>query len=61
MAQKKSYYAFEDPSGTKFEFQATSLQQAMVIKKKKAEKLGLDKDAFGLTGIGNKAGQNESN
>ncbi|MFC4101613.1 hypothetical protein [Paenibacillus xanthanilyticus] len=51
MADKKLYYAFEDPSGNAIEFRATSLQQAMVMKKKKAEKLGIDKDAFALTSI----------
>ncbi|TYP79289.1 hypothetical protein [Paenibacillus methanolicus] len=57
MADKKLYYAFEDPSGTAIEFRATSLQQAMVIKKKKAEKMGLDKDVFALTSIHPKTDQ----
>ncbi|CAH1057305.1 hypothetical protein [Paenibacillus pseudetheri] len=51
MSNKKSYYAFEDPLGTIVEFQATSLQQAMVIKKKKAQELGIPKEAFELTSI----------
>ncbi|QMV44779.1 hypothetical protein [Cohnella cholangitidis] len=51
MSNKKSYYAFEDPSGTTIEFQATSLQQAMVIKKKKALELGIPKEAFEITSI----------
>ncbi|MFB9324623.1 hypothetical protein ACFFSY_01555 [Paenibacillus aurantiacus] len=59
MANKKSYYAFEGPSGTTIEFRATSLQQAMVIKKKKAEELGFAKEDFDLTGIRNKQGQGE--
>ncbi|MFC5527851.1 hypothetical protein [Cohnella yongneupensis] len=57
MANKKSYYAFEDPSGTTIEFQATSLQQAMVIKKKKAIELGIPKEAFELTTIRKKPTQ----
>ncbi len=60
MSNKKSYYAFEDPNGTTIEFQATSLQQAMVIKKKKAQELGIPKEAFELTSIRNKATQNDS-
>jgi hypothetical protein len=51
MSNKKSYYAFEDTSGTTIEFQATSLQQAMVIKKKKSLELGIPKEAFELTSI----------
>lgn len=58
-SNKKSYYAFEDPSGTAIEFQATSLQQAMVIKKKKAQALGIPKEAFELTSIRNKPTQGE--
>ncbi|MFC4597784.1 hypothetical protein [Cohnella hongkongensis] len=57
MANKKSYYAFEDPSGTTIEFQATSLQQAMVMKKKKALELGIPKEAFELTSIRKKPSQ----
>ncbi|MEK5238850.1 hypothetical protein NST99_24470 [Paenibacillus sp. FSL L8-0470] len=57
MSNKKSYYAFEDPLGTKVEFQATSLQQAMVIKKKKAHELGIPKEAFELTSIRKKPSQ----
>jgi len=57
MSNKKSYYAFEDPSGTIIEFQATSLQQAMVIKKKKAIDLGIPKEAFELTSIRKKPSQ----
>ncbi|MFD0716959.1 hypothetical protein [Paenibacillus sp. GCM10027626] len=57
MSNKKSYYAFEDPSGTIIEFQATSLQQAMVIKKKKALELGIPKEAFELTSIRKKPSQ----
>ncbi|AIQ46555.1 hypothetical protein R70723_12250 [Paenibacillus sp. FSL R7-0273] len=51
MSKKKSYYAFEDPRGTTIEFQATSLQQAMVIKKKRAQEMGIPKEAFELTSI----------
>lgn len=54
MAQKKSYYAFEDTNGNTLEFQATSLQQAMVIKKKKAQELGIPKEAFEITSISKK-------
>jgi hypothetical protein len=57
MSNKKSYYAFEDTSGTTIEFQATSLQQAMVIKKKKALELGIPKEAFELTSIRKKPSQ----
>lgn len=57
MSNKKSYYAFEDPQGTKVEFQATSLQQAMVIKKKMAHDLGIPKEAFELTSIRKKPSQ----
>ncbi|MCQ6559962.1 hypothetical protein [Paenibacillus mendelii] len=57
MSNKKSYYAFEDPSGTTIEFQATSLQQAMVIKKTKALELGIPKEAFELTSIRKKPSQ----
>lgn len=57
MSNKKSYYAFEDPSGAKIEFQATSLQQAMVIKKKKAQEVGMPKEAFELTSIRKKPSQ----
>lgn len=54
MSNKKCYYAFEDQSGTTLEFQATSLQQAMVIKKKMARELGIPKETFDLTGISKK-------
>ncbi|WP_449599315.1 hypothetical protein [Paenibacillus sp. Marseille-Q9583] len=57
MSNKKNYYAFEDPLGTTIEFQATSLQQAMVIKKKKAQELGIPKEAFELTSIRKKPSQ----
>ncbi|MHA6531726.1 hypothetical protein [Paenibacillus sp. BAC0078] len=57
MSNKKSYYAFEDPHGVTIEFQATSLQQAMVIKKKKAQELGIPKEAFELTSIRKKPSQ----
>ncbi|AIQ43136.1 hypothetical protein MKZ24_12485 [Paenibacillus sp. FSL R7-0297] len=57
MSNKKSYYAFADPLGTTIEFQATSLQQAMVIKKKKAHELGIPKEAFELTSIRKKPTQ----
>ncbi|WP_342436528.1 hypothetical protein NSS79_24680 [Paenibacillus sp. FSL L8-0436] len=57
MSNKRSYYAFEDPLGTTVEFQATSLQQAMVIKKKKAHELGIPKEAFELTSIRKKPSQ----
>lgn len=57
MSNKKSYYAFEDPNGTTIEFQATSLQQAMLIKKKKAQELGIHKEAFELKTIRKKPGQ----
>lgn len=57
MSNKKSYYAFEDPAGTRIEFQATSLQQAMVMKKKKALELGIPKEAFELTSIRKKPNQ----
>ncbi|WP_341282061.1 hypothetical protein [Paenibacillus sp. FSL H8-0537] len=57
MSNKKSYYAFEDPSGTTIEFQATSLQQAMVIKKNKTQELGIPKEAFKLLSIGEKPSQ----
>ncbi|OPH47381.1 hypothetical protein BC351_40080 [Paenibacillus ferrarius] len=57
MSNKKSYYAFEDPLGTTVEFQATSLKQAMVIKKKKAQELGIPKEAFELTSIRKKPSQ----
>ncbi|MBP1989550.1 hypothetical protein [Paenibacillus eucommiae] len=57
MSNKKSYYAFEDTSGNTIEFQATSLQQAMVIKKKKAIELGIPKEAFELTSIRKKPSQ----
>ncbi|MNI36393.1 hypothetical protein D3C73_904410 [compost metagenome] len=57
MSNKKSYYAFEDPNGTTIEFQATSLQQAMVIKKKRAHELGIPKEAFELTSIRKKPDQ----
>jgi hypothetical protein len=60
MSNKKSYYAFEDPNGNTIEFQATSLQQAMVIKKKKAQELGMPKEAFELTSIRNKPTQTDS-
>ncbi|WP_373233336.1 hypothetical protein [Cohnella sp.] len=51
MSNKKNYYVFESPNGTAIEFQATSLQQAMVIKKKKALTMGIPKEAFELTSI----------
>lgn len=51
MSNKKNYYSFEEPSGTTLEFRATSLQQAMVTKKKLASELGISKDAFELTSI----------
>ncbi|KTD84114.1 hypothetical protein [Paenibacillus etheri] len=57
MSNKKKYYAFEDPLGTTIEFQATSLQQAMVVKKKKAQELGIPKEAFELTSIRKKPSQ----
>ncbi|KQX68072.1 hypothetical protein [Paenibacillus sp. Root444D2] len=57
MSNKKSYYAFEDPLSTTVEFQATSLQQAMVIIKKKAQELGIPKEAFELTSIRKKPSQ----
>lgn len=57
MSNKKSYYTFEDPSGTTIEFQATSLQQAIVIKKKKALELGIPKEAFELSSIRKKPSQ----
>ncbi|MCM3628486.1 hypothetical protein M3194_14060 [Paenibacillus glycanilyticus] len=59
MSNKKNYYAFEDASGTSIEFQATSLQQAMVIKKNKAQELGIPKEAFELVSIHKKQGQSE--
>lgn len=54
MSNKKCYYTFEDQAGTTLEFQATSLQQAMVMKKKMAHDLGIPKEAFDLTGISKK-------
>ncbi|MFC5406289.1 hypothetical protein [Cohnella soli] len=57
MSNKKSFYAFEDPFGTSIEFQATSLQQAVVMKKKKALELGIPKEAFELTSIRKKSSQ----
>lgn len=57
MSNKKSYYAFEDPHGTTIEFQATSLKQAMVIKKKRAQALGIPKESFELTTIRKKPSQ----
>ncbi|MBH5316335.1 hypothetical protein I6N90_00750 [Paenibacillus sp. GSMTC-2017] len=57
MSNKKCYYAFEDTSGNLIEFQATSLQQAMMIKKKKAQELGIYKEAFELTSISKKPSQ----
>jgi len=57
MSNKKNYYAFEAPSGTTIEFKATSLQQAMVMKKKKALELGIPKEAFELTSIRKKPTQ----
>lgn len=57
MANKKSYYTFEEPSGTTIEFQATSLQQAMIIKKKRAQELGIEKEAFELKTISKKSSQ----
>lgn len=59
MANKKMYYAFEDPFGDSMEFQATSLRQAMVIKKKKAQAIGKPKEAFELTSIRRKPIQGE--
>ncbi|RUS46999.1 hypothetical protein [Cohnella sp. AR92] len=57
MSNKKNYYAFEDPSGKIIEFQATSLQQAMIIKKKKSSELGIPKEAFELKTIRKKPTQ----
>jgi len=57
MSNKKSYYAFEDISGTIIEFQATSLQQAMLIKKKRAQELRIPKESFELTSIRKKPSQ----
>jgi len=57
VSNKKSYYSFEDPFGTTIEFQATSLQQAMVIKKKKAFEMGIPKEAFELKTIRKKPSQ----
>ncbi len=54
MANKKCYYTFEDQAGTTLEFQATSLQQAMTVKKKMARDLGIPKEAFDLTSISKK-------
>ncbi|WP_308634043.1 hypothetical protein [Paenibacillus silvisoli] len=51
MSNKKSYYSFEDPSGTTIEYRATSLQQAMVIKKKLAADMGISKDDFELKSV----------
>jgi hypothetical protein len=59
MSNKKNYYSFEDPAGTTIEFQATSLQQAMVIKKNKALELGIPKEAFELVSIRKKPSQSE--
>ncbi len=58
MSNKKNYYSFEDPSGTTIEYRATSLQQAMVIKKKLALDLGISKDDFELTNISKKRSAN---
>ncbi|RED77606.1 hypothetical protein [Cohnella phaseoli] len=58
MSNKKSYFSFEDPFGIAIEFQATSLQQAMVIKKKKALEMGIPKEAFELKTIRKKPSQN---
>ncbi|REE68095.1 hypothetical protein A8990_13824 [Paenibacillus taihuensis] len=51
MSNKKCYYSFEDASGTAIEYRATSLQQAMVIKKKLAENMGISKEDFALTSV----------
>ncbi|TVY03992.1 hypothetical protein [Paenibacillus cremeus] len=51
MSNKKNYYSFEDPSGTAIEYRATSIQQAMVIKKKLALDMGISKEAFELKSI----------
>ncbi|MBO7743551.1 hypothetical protein I8J29_05050 [Paenibacillus sp. MWE-103] len=59
MSNKKCYYVFEDPSGTKLTFKATSLQQAYLIKKKKAHELGIPKEAFEITSISKKPSQGE--
>ena len=59
MSNKKNYYSFEDTAGTTIEFQATSLQQAMVIKKNKALDLGIPKEAFELVSIRKKPTENE--
>ncbi|GLX70671.1 hypothetical protein [Paenibacillus glycanilyticus] len=61
MSNKKNYYSFEDPSGTTVEYRATSLQQAMVIKKKIASELGMDKEEFALTNISNKRSEASDN
>lgn len=52
MSNKKTLYEFVDPSGNPFVFKATSLQQAMVMKKKQAEALGIPKEQFQLSNIG---------
>ncbi|MBB6733481.1 hypothetical protein [Cohnella zeiphila] len=57
MSNKKNYYAFEAPSGTIIEFKATSLQQAMTMKKTKARELGIPKEAFELRTIRKKPTQ----
>ncbi|RAP76542.1 hypothetical protein [Paenibacillus montanisoli] len=54
MSNKKSYYSFEDPTGTTIEYRATSLQQAMVIKKKLASDIGISKEDFELKSISKK-------
>ncbi|WP_027084832.1 hypothetical protein [Cohnella panacarvi] len=59
MSNKKCYYAFEDQAGTTLEFQATSLRQAMVMKKKMARDLGIPKEAFDLTSISRKPAPSE--
>ncbi|WP_336773239.1 hypothetical protein [Paenibacillus sp. MMO-58] len=61
MSNKKNYYSFEDPSGTTFEYRATSLQQAMVIKKKLALELGISKEDFELTNISKKRNASSEN
>ncbi|MFC4808093.1 hypothetical protein [Paenibacillus sp. GCM10023250] len=59
MSNKKCYYVFEDPSGTKLEVKATSLQQAYLMKKKRAGELGIPKEAFEITSICKKPSQSE--
>lgn len=52
MSNKKQHYEFVDESGNALTFKATSLQQAMVMKKKQASKLGIPKEAYRLSRIG---------